>query len=159
MDLTMTANNREQHPGQALHDLFREVFALQAALAGIMDKVHLEAGLSTSQNKIMRVLTRMESATVPDIAAQLNVSRQFVQTVCNGLNAQGFLGFSENPRHKRSKRMALTVVGRAAYETARRKENEIITKSLPEIAPIKAARASKLLHSIREALSSQPADL
>ncbi|MDJ0884358.1 MAG: MarR family transcriptional regulator [Desulfobacterales bacterium] len=154
----MRNNSRSQNAGQVLHDLFREVFALKALLAGIMDQVHLEAGLSTSQNRIMHALSQTARATVPDIAAALGVSRQFVQKSCNDLLERGFLAFYDNPRHKRSKHLALTAVGRAAYEMARRKEDEIIAKSLPDIEPGKAARATKLLHSIREALSLLPSD-
>ena len=37
--------------------------------------------------------------------------------------------------------------------------NEIIARALADIAPVKAAQASKLLHSIREVLSSLRSDL
>ncbi|MDJ0885334.1 MAG: MarR family transcriptional regulator [Desulfobacterales bacterium] len=152
----MTTKDREQSAGQALHDLFREVFALQAVLAGLMDQVHLEAGLSTSQIKIMRVLSRMTSATVPDVAADLKVSRQFVQTVCNHLHRLGYLEFKDNPRHKRSKRLFITAPGRQALDQARRKENAVIAKTLPHISTAEVARACKLLQSIRSALSLLP---
>ena len=79
------------------HDLFREVFKLQAALSNVMDRVHEHAGLSTSQNKIMRTLQEISPATVPDLAVRLNVSRQFVQTVCNHLSAMALVEFTENP--------------------------------------------------------------
>ena len=150
----MAAKSHKQDTGQALHDLFREVFALQAELAAVMDKVHLQAGLSTSQNKIMRVLSRMGPATVPDMAANLKVSRQFVQTVCNDLYDRGFLEFEENPRHKRSKLLTLTARGLTAFRQARRKENAIILKALPSISSEKAAQACDLLNLIRKTISS-----
>ena len=42
--------------GMALHDLFREIFALQAALASIMNEVHAKTGLGTPQLRILRTL-------------------------------------------------------------------------------------------------------
>lgn len=144
------AESKSRHEtGKALHDLFREVFELQSALSGIMDTVHEQAGLSTSQHKIMRALDHIGPATVPDVAAVLGVSRQFVQTVCNNLLSHKYIEFSANPRHKRSKLAALTEHGRSAFRQARRNENKIIEQALPGIDPVKATKARKLLESIR----------
>jgi len=144
--------------GKELHDLFREVFELHTALSGIMDKVHEQAGLSTSQHKIMRTLSHIGPATVPDLAALLGVSRQFVQTVCNDLLSHGFLQFTDNPRHKRSKLAILTEPGRSAFRQARQKEDTIIEEALPEIDPGKAAEACELLEGIRKAVQKIPND-
>jgi DNA-binding MarR family transcriptional regulator len=148
----MASKTPKQKAGKKLHDLFREVFELQAALSGIMDKVHLQAGLSTSRLKIIGSLNQIGPSTVPDIAASLGVSRQFVQTVCNDLFANGFLEYRENPRHKRSKLLVLTEPGRIAYRQARRNENKIIAKALPEIDPAKAEGARELLELIRKSV-------
>ncbi len=145
----MAAKTMKHQKGQALHDLFREVFALHAALAAVMDKVHEQAGLSTAKLKIMRVLNHMGPATVPDIAAELGVSRQFVQTVCNYLLANELLEFTDNPRHKRSRLAALTKPGRKAFKRARNNENRIIEKSLSDIELDKVSEACKLLAYIR----------
>ena len=63
----------------------------------------------------------------------MGVSRQFVQTVCNDMLSRGFIEFTDNPRHKRSKLAALTESGRIAFRQARQKENEIIEQALPGI--------------------------
>ncbi len=152
MVVAMIEKAAQHDSGQALHDLFREVFALQAALSAIMDKVHEQAGLNTSRHKIMRILIQMEPATVPDMGAILGVSRQFVQTVCNDLLARGFIEFTENPRHKRSKFVELTETGRIAFRKARQKENQIIEQALPEIDPERVTETRELLKCIRIAL-------
>ena len=144
--------------GKALHDLFGEVFELHNALSTIMDKVHEQAGLSTSQHKIMRALSHIGPGTVPDMAAVLGVSRQFVQMVCNDLLSRRFIEFTDNPRHKRSKLAALTESGRIAFRQARQKENEIIKQALPGIDPDKAIEACKLLKCVRKAVLKIPND-
>jgi DNA-binding MarR family transcriptional regulator len=68
------------------------------------------------------------------------------------LHGRGFLEFRDNPRHKRSKLVALTESGRSAFQQARQKENEIIEKALPAIHPGKAKEAGRLLESIRKAV-------
>jgi DNA-binding MarR family transcriptional regulator len=151
----MAKKTNRQATGRELHDLFREVFELQATLSGVMDKVHEQAGLSTSQLKIIRALSDLGPTTVPDLAAVFGVTRQFIQTVCNGLQAREFLEFRENPRHKRSKLVALTEPGRIAFQQARQKEEEIIEKSLPAMHPGKAKEACKLLESIRKAVQKK----
>jgi DNA-binding MarR family transcriptional regulator len=148
----MAIKTTKQTAGKALHDLFREVFELHAALSSVMDKVHEQAGLSTSQHKIMRTLGHIGPATVPDMAVLLGVSRQFVQTVCNDLQTRGFIEFKDNPRHKRSKLAAMTKPGRSAFQQARQKENNIIAKALPEIDPRAAIEACELLKCVRKAV-------
>lgn len=145
----MTAQSNHHEKGQALHDLFLEIFELHAALSKIIDKVHAKAGLSTSQLKIMRALRRIGPATVPDIAVLLGVSRQFVQNVCNDLEAKGFITFSDNPRHKRSRLAALTEPGRIIFRETRHKENRIIEQAFPGITPKEAKDAYELLKRIR----------
>ena len=152
----MSDKSIKNDSGQALHDLFRELFALHSALSVIMDKVHEQAGLNTSQHKIMRTLIQFEPATVPDMGARLNVSRQFVQTVCNDLLARGLIEFTENPRHKRSKLVKSTETGRIAFRKARQKENQIIEQALPEINIERATEARELLKCIRLALNEGP---
>jgi DNA-binding MarR family transcriptional regulator len=152
----MPGRAAKQAGGKALHDLFREVFASHAALSRVMDGIHAQAGLSTSQHKILRTLRRIGPAPVPDLAAVLGVSRQFVQAVCNDLCSNGFIEFTDNPRHKRSKLVVLTDSGRNAFRRARRKENKIIERTLPGINPGKAAEARELLASIRKVLEKIP---
>jgi DNA-binding MarR family transcriptional regulator len=144
----------DNRAGAALHDLFREVFALQAALARVMDKVHEQAGLTTPQRKVMQMMNRAGPATVPDIAARLGVSRQSVQVICNGLLSRALIKFTDNPRHKRSKFASLTQSGRLAYQQAQQLEYQMIEQVLPDIGLPKATEAHETLAHIREALDN-----
>ena len=150
--VAMASEQSKAEPGKQFHDLFREVFKLHAALSAVMDGVHEQAGMSTAQHKIIRTLEEMGPVTVPEMAAQLGVSRQFVQTVCNRLFAMELLEFEDNPRHKRSRLVLLTDKGRAAYQQARQNENQTIEKSLKGIDAQKALEAYKLLKQIRRAV-------
>ncbi len=142
--------------GKELHDLFMEVFALHTVLSGVIDEVHERTGLSTSQHKIIRVLRRLGSATVPDMAAALGVSRQFVQTVCNDLLSRGYILFTDNPRHKRSKLAELTEPGHTEFYEAMQRENKIIEQAIPGIRPDKTREAKDLLASLRVAIERIP---
>ena len=82
------------------------------------------------------------------MAASLNVSRQFVQTVCNDLQSIGLVEFKDSPRHKRSKLVSLTSKGRRTLERAGRAEAAIIEKALPDVDAAKVADAKTLLRDI-----------
>lgn len=138
--------------GERLHALFREVFALHAALCEEMDAVHERAGMRTPQVRVAAALERMGAATVPDVAAALKVSRQFVQTVCNELLAQGILEFVDNPRHRRSKLARLTATGRHTLHRTKRQEAAIIEQLLPGIDARAVEQAVALLSCIREGI-------
>ena len=138
--------------GRTLHELFKEVFALHAALASFMDKAHELSGLTTPQRKIMNTISLQGAVTVPDIATQLGVSRQFVQTVCNKLVSCGYIEFQENPRHKRSRLASLTQAGYTGLKSAQEKENEFIGQAMTDIDYVKAEEAKNLLEAIRNNL-------
>lgn len=141
--------------GDDLHELFHEVFLLHAALSAVMDEVHEQAGLRTSQCKVADVLERAGPASVPEVAARLGVSRQFVQTVCNEFEESGLIEFKDSPRHKRSKLVALTEKGRRTLARAWRSEAAIIEKALPEIDAKTTSEATTLLATIRKKLTGQ----
>jgi DNA-binding MarR family transcriptional regulator len=142
------ASRRRYAAGEQLHDLFHEVFALHDALSEVMDEVHEQAGLRTAQCRIADELERLGPASVPEVAASLGVSRQFVQTVCNGLRSMGLVEFKDSPRHKRSKLVSLTSKGRHTLERAGRAEAAIIEKALPDVDAAKLADAAALLRGI-----------
>jgi DNA-binding MarR family transcriptional regulator len=142
------APRRRYATGEQLHGLFHEVFALHDALSEVMDEVHERAGLRTAQCRIADELERLGPASVPEVAASLGVSRQFVQTVCNGLEAMGLVQFNDSPRHKRSKLVSLTEKGRRTIARAGKAEAAIIERALPDVDAAKAADAAALLHGI-----------
>jgi DNA-binding MarR family transcriptional regulator len=149
------AKLKSRASGDDLHELFHEVFLLHAALSAVMDEVHEQAGLRTSQCKVADALERAGPASVPEVAARLGVSRQFVQTICNEFEEMALIEFKDSPRHKRSKLVTLTEKGRRTLAQAWRSEAAIIEKALPEIDAKTTSEATVLLATIRKTLSGQ----
>ena len=142
------ASRKRYAAGEQLHDLFHEVFALHDALSEVMDEVHERAGLRTAQCRIADAFERLGPAPVPEVDASLGVSRQFVQTVCNELEAMGLVQFNDSPRHKRSKLVSLTEKGRRTIDRAGKAEAAIIERALPDVDAAKVAGAAALLRGI-----------
>lgn len=142
-------NPKKRATGAQIHELFRKVFQLHDVLSSIKDIVHEQAGLGTSQRKIMHILCVYGQATVPHIASRLGVSRQSVQTVCNGLISDGYLESTENPLHKRSRLIGISKVGLNALQQAQENENRIIEKALSSMNSKEIIQSTELLNRIR----------
>jgi DNA-binding MarR family transcriptional regulator len=152
----MAKNNVKNRVGESLHDLFKEVFALQTMLARVMDKVHEQAGLSTPQRRVIQLLNRLGAATVPDMAFELGVSRQSVQVICNDLFSRNLIEFTDNPRHKRSKLVILTEPGHHAFQQAQQKEYQVIEQLFQGIEIEKVAETCRMLARIRKTMENLP---
>jgi DNA-binding MarR family transcriptional regulator len=61
---------------------------------------------------VLEILYRHGEQTVPEIAARLEIKRQYVQLMVNETLAGGFVVQRANPRHRRSPLVALTDRGR-----------------------------------------------
>jgi DNA-binding MarR family transcriptional regulator len=149
------SRNKRSATGEELHGLFHEVFVLHGALSDVMDEVHERVGLRSSQCKVADTLDRHGPATVPEVAAWHRVSRQFVQTVCNELVAQGLVEFNDSPRHKRSKLASLTEKGRRVLAQAGKVEAAIIERAVPGMNRDEVAGATALLRAITERVKAK----
>lgn len=138
--------------GATLHTLFKEVFMLHATLTEISDEVHEQAGMRTPQVRVAHSLLRRGRATVPDVAYDLKVSRQFVQATINELESLGMVSFHPNPRHKSSKLIELTPSGQNKLEQTTQREEAIIQNVLPQMESKSVEDATELLESVRLSL-------
>lgn len=124
----MTIGVENPSSGENLHDLFVEVFNMRENLGKVMDGVHEAAGMATSELRVAYTILVSGDVTVPEVAEKLNVSRQFVQKVCDNLVWEGLLQYEENPRHKRSKLVGVTPFGRKKLEEVRSREAALIAR-------------------------------
>lgn len=88
----------------------------------------VEAGLegtdlTVRMRAVLEILLKHGDLTVPDLAARLEIKRQYVQVMVNETLASRLTEQRPNPRHKRSLLLTLTSRGRDLIE-------EIIAKEL-----------------------------
>ena len=124
----MTAKSPEYEVIWLIRRLFR---ALGHAADGYL-RAH---GLTAADRAVLEFLYPEEALSVPDIASRYQVSRQHVQVTVNALLEDGFLEARPNPRHKRSRLIALTGVGRELFAKIRRMETGIIDALFLDIPP------------------------
>ncbi len=116
----------------SLQALIQEVQQLQQQLTAMADAVQRVTGLSKSERRVIHLLAE-GPRTVPDLAQEQAVSRQFIQTVVNALAGRGLVTFKVNPRHKRSRLLVATHQGLDAWERARQHENRVMETLLRDL--------------------------
>lgn len=93
----------------------------------------VEAGLEGTEltvrmRAVLEILQQHGEQTVPDIAARLEIKRQYVQLMVNETLAGGFVLQRANPRHRRSSLLALTDRGRALIDAIITRELAVMQK-------------------------------
>jgi DNA-binding MarR family transcriptional regulator len=130
--------------------LIRRVFRGMATLA---DQYLEDSGLSAADRAVMEFLYPREQLSVPDIARRYRVSRQHVQVTVNRLVERGLLRSMENPKHKRSRLIRLSELGRECFAEIRRHEAAVIDRLFADIPPEALSKTRRTLRSLCERLN------
>ncbi|KAJ02654.1 MarR family transcriptional regulator [Sulfitobacter mediterraneus] len=121
-----------------LHQLYQVIWQsrplMQAAEAAVERGLE-DSGLTVRMRAVLEILADGGAATVPDVAQRLEIKRQYVQLMINDTHAAGFTEAVPNPRHQRSKLIALTEAGQRLITQVMQREKELlqtIGSDLPE---------------------------
>ena len=101
--------------GEAIADLMLEAAQFFFRLRAIGQKTGLITSWGAGAYGFMRSLALIGPLTVPQIAKMRPVSRQRMQRLADELAAEGLVEFVDNPQHRRSKLVRLTLKGNARY--------------------------------------------
>lgn len=112
-------------------------------------------GLTVRMRAVLEILHRHGAQTVPDIAAKLEIQRQYVQVMCNETLAAGFVEQRPNPRHKRSPVLALTDSGTSLIKTIIEKELHILTQIGSDLSEQDIATALRVVCEVTDRLKAQ----
>lgn len=112
--------------------------------------------MSSGRWGILNGLGRAGPQAVPQMAPARPVSRQYIQTLVNGLVAEGLVEFQDNPAHKRSPLVQLTRKGQDLLDQMNRRSAELLGK-LPITATEKDLQTTAaVLRAVREQFESKP---
>jgi DNA-binding MarR family transcriptional regulator len=115
------------------------------------------AATSASRARLLSLLRGDGPLTVPAIARARGVSRQAVQAAVARLVEEGQVELQPNPSHRRSPRVALTNVGRAAVDDARAREEALLESLHVGVSDESLATALRTLEALRLALQHEMA--
>lgn len=110
--------DREVHGELGAHfaELVDEVLRLHGRVVSL--RKSSEVGNSTQVIVLASIVLAAEPPTVARIARSLGYSRQAIQKVADGLVAEGYAVYADNPYHKKSRNLMPTEAGQKAYELA-----------------------------------------
>ncbi|MCD2361867.1 MarR family winged helix-turn-helix transcriptional regulator [Sulfitobacter mediterraneus] len=114
-----------------LHHLYQVIWQsrplMQAAEAAVERGLE-GSGLTVRMRAVLEILADGGAATVPEIAQRLEIKRQYVQLMINDTHDAGFTEAVPNPRHQRSKLIALTETGQSLIAQVMQREKELLKR-------------------------------
>jgi DNA-binding MarR family transcriptional regulator len=106
--------------GELFTGIVLEVFRLNRLLLDAGDQLTAPVGLTSARWQVLGIVEH-GPAHAAEIGRAMGLTRQSVQEVANGLEAEGFIEFAPNPQHRRAKLLVMTEKGEAAMDVVRRR--------------------------------------
>ncbi len=109
-----------------LAEVYLVVGPLYRRVSRAVERDQPAMGMSVGVRAVLEQLHREGERTVPAIAAEQELSRQFVQRMVHDARTAGFVELVDNPRHRRSLLVRLTGAGRAAIDSVVARERHLL---------------------------------
>ncbi|NBQ49213.1 MAG: MarR family transcriptional regulator [Marivivens sp.] len=127
---------------------------MQAAESCVEDGL-AGTNLTVRMRAVLEILHKYGEQTVPELAARLEIQRQYVQIMCNETLASGFIEQRANPRHKRSPILALTNQGSTLIEDILSNEMQIMQEMSEGLSTEDIATALKVVLFVVDGLKKR----
>jgi DNA-binding MarR family transcriptional regulator len=109
--------------GQLATEVILGTFRANGLLLAAGDELTAPAGLTSARWQVLGALALAERPlTVPQIARRMGLTRQSVHATVGRLVAAGLVELGPNADHRRSQLVAMTPVGREAYQALDRRQ-------------------------------------
>ena len=143
---------------EQLHQLIWMSRPLMQAAESCVENGLTGTNLTVRMRAVLEILHKYGEQTVPELAARLDIQRQYVQIMCNETLASGFIEQRPNPRHKRSPILTLTNQGSALIEDILSKEMQIMQEMSEDLSTEDIAAALKVILSVVDGLKKRTGD-
>src|SRR4051812_25928944 len=134
--------------GAALYEVVRQVRPLVLNSARVVEASLRPDGASVGMRAVLEVLCDHGPATVPAIAAWLDLARQGVQRHVNDLTDLGYVESRVNPGHRRSVLIATTSSGAELFDRIRDDELRHLAAMATECTEDDIEAAAKVLKAL-----------
>ncbi len=148
------ARDMPRDPREPLEALVDETLDLCRRFRAVAEQVHGRDAPSARRRDLLRELERQGPQTVPQMARASSVTRQHIQALVNPLAGAGYVEFVENPAHKRSALVRLTLRGEEAVEAVNRREARLRARLDLAATERELRHAAAVLRAVRDALEA-----
>lgn len=138
-----------------LHRLIWMSRPLMQAAEACVEAGLIGTNLTVRMRAVLEILEKYGDQTVPELAARLEIKRQYVQIMCNETLASGFIEQRSNPRHKRSAILTLTDRGRAVIEEIIAKEMKLVEELGENLSNEDVATALAVVSAVTDSLKKR----
>jgi DNA-binding MarR family transcriptional regulator len=141
----------------ALSTLFDEVVATFHHLRAAAERIHGQGPLTSGRRGVLRGLAGLGPQTVPQMARARPVSRQYIQSIVDGLRGDGLVALRPNPAHRSSPLVEITAKGTARLRSMEGRERELVSALARGQRRSDVEAATATLRLVRRALAARPA--
>lgn len=143
-------------PRPEMQAVVDETIALFRWLEWVADELYGERARDAATRWVLRRLARHGPQTVPALARARGHRRQSVQPLVDKLAAAGLVAFADNPRHARSRLVALTHRGADLARHMDRVDARVLVAVGGDLPRSQLAAAAATLKAIRERFTVEP---
>ena len=140
---------------EQLHQLIWMSRPLMQAAEACVEAGLVGTNLTVRMRAVLEMLDKYGEQTVPEIAARLEIKRQYVQIMCNETLASGLVEQRPNPRHKRSPVLVLTDQGRILIEDIISKEMRLMEEVGANMSSEDISTALEVVLAVADRLKTQ----
>lgn len=140
---------------QQLHQLIWMSRPLMQAAEACVESGLVGTNLTVRMRAVLEMLDKYGEQTVPEIAARLEIKRQYVQIMCNETLASGLVEQRPNPRHKRSPVLTLTEHGRTLIKEIISTEMKLMGKVGANLSDEDISTALEVVLTVADRLKTQ----
>lgn len=140
---------------EKLYELVWMSRPLMQAVEACVEKGLAETDLTVRMRAVLEMLLAHGDLSVPEIAALLEIKRQYVQLMVNETLASGFTTQRPNPRHKRSPLLTLTNRGRELIEDITAKEMDVMKQIGEDLDDADVSTALRVVQTVTAKLKMQ----
>ncbi|MEE2944768.1 MAG: MarR family winged helix-turn-helix transcriptional regulator [Pseudomonadota bacterium] len=144
---------------EQLHELIWMSRPLMQAAEACVETGLAGTNLTVRMRAVLEMLDKYGEQTVPEIAARLEIKRQYVQIMCNETLASGLVEPRPNPRHKRSPVLALTDHGRTLIKKIISNEMKLMERVGANLSSDDIATALEVVLAVTDRLKTQSGEL
>ncbi|AUR05956.1 putative HTH-type transcriptional regulator YusO (plasmid) [Phaeobacter inhibens] len=140
---------------EQLHQLIWMSRPLMQAAEACVEAGLVGTNLTVRMRAVLEMLHKYGEQTVPEIAARLEIKRQYVQIMCNETLTSGLVEQRPNPRHKRSPVLALTDHGRTLIEEIISNEMKLMERVGANLRSESISTALEVVLTVADRLKTQ----